>query len=90
MRLTNMRDTVLRLINEVTEIRGKAIQCYSPDNDWTNLEGQFGLDSGEGQSFFSELDSMAAAMGIGVSDTNATITRVGVLAAMRQFADKVS
>lgn len=85
----NLRDTLLRLLNQATEIRGKAIQCYSPDNDWTNLENQFGLDNGDGQSFFAELDSMCAALGVGVSDAEATITRVGVLAALKQFADKV-
>jgi hypothetical protein len=94
LRLSNLREAALRFLREADELRGKMIQCYTnptPPNtpDYANLEAQFGLDAGEGQACFAELDSMCAAVGIGVGDTNATIARVGVLAAIRQFVDKV-
>lgn len=76
MRTINMRDAVLRTLNDMEELRGKAIQCFAPDNDWANLEAAFGLSPGEGEAFFAELDSAHGALG-------------DASAALRQFCDRV-
>ena len=81
-------------MQSLREVRGKAVQIQTdPDQpgtpNYANLETPFGLQPGDGEKMFAELDSLCNSLGMPDTNPSGQIDRSAVWASLEQFIDQI-